>query len=718
MLLVDDDQAEVADRGEDRRARADADLRLAAAQALPLVEALAVGEGAVEDGEAVAEAGAEAGDGLRGEADLGDQDDRPAAAGERRLDRRQVDLGLARAGDAVEELLAGRVGLAVERRDEGVDGGLLLGEELRRVDRGGEAGGGGGAAHARIAGGDQAALGEPAQGRAVGADRGGQLRRRHLAALDQRLEHRPLLHPEPLAALQRRLAGGQDLGPQLGLRPHRAAGAAGPGPRRQHQREAARGRRAVLARHPEAELDQLRRGARLERLDRLREPLRRQLRGLGELDHDAEQPPRPERHPHQAADLEPLHRLRPAVVERPPQRAGSRQRLDLEDRHRGRGYGYRGTGAPARPGPIDKASANAAGSAYAAAREHEPQRGRDDHLPGAPLLARDPRLLPQRRRHRDRPRDHRQAGLQHDVGLHRRPRGPGADPAGRLHQTLGDDVLDHHPPPQHQARDHLAGDPGDAAGAGPERQLQPVGLPAGDADRRRRLRHRGERRRLRLHLLRRRRPGRAWSNGSTGRPARTSPGATGSASRRRLGSRAGSRGLRGRSLGREPFRMRLGQAEAAYGMALRVAASRSLAQVRADPAEDVGHLVRCVGDLPVGEAEDPEAGGGVGLVSLCACGPVGTGCGGSAGRRSRRPGRGRGSRSRPRSRGPSCFVSGTGRPAASARGRKRTSRSESESRKVWRSSSVASFFTPGSPCGRRAPGGASPGRRGRACPPR
>ena len=82
--------------------------------------------------------------------------------------------------------------------------------------------------------------------------------------------------------------------------------------------------------------------------------------------------------------------------------------------------------------------------------------------------------------------------------------------AGRLHQTLGDDLHDHQPPPQHQARDHLAGDPGDAAGAGPERQLQPVGLPAADADRRRRLRHRRERR-LRLHLLRRRRPARTSS---------------------------------------------------------------------------------------------------------------------------------------------------------------------------------------------------------------
>jgi hypothetical protein len=59
---------------------------------------------------------------------------------------------------------------------------------------------------------------------------------------------------------------------------------------------------------------------------------------------------------------------------------------------------------------------------------------------------------------------------------------------------------------QHQTRDLLAGDPGDPPGAGPERQLPPVGLPAPDADRRRRLRHRRDRR-LQLRLRRRRQSG-------------------------------------------------------------------------------------------------------------------------------------------------------------------------------------------------------------------
>jgi hypothetical protein len=55
--------------------------------------------------------------------------------------------------------------------------------------------------------------------------------------------------------------------------------------------------------------------------------------------------------------------------------------------------------------------------------------------------------------------------------------------------------------------------------------------------------------------------------------------------------------------------MRLWQAEAAYGMALRPADGRlSLRrEVRADAAEEVGDFVRCIGDLPVREAEDAQA---------------------------------------------------------------------------------------------------------------
>ena len=140
----------------------------------------------MEDGEAVAEAGAEARDGLRGEADLGDEDDRAPAAGERRLDRGQVDLGLARAGDPVQELLARAAGRPVERRDDGLDRARLLGQELRRLAR------------------------APREAPAA----------------------RPACRAAPFAH---------------------------PGPRRQDQPQAARGRRAVLARRPRGRADQLRR---------------------------------------------------------------------------------------------------------------------------------------------------------------------------------------------------------------------------------------------------------------------------------------------------------------------------------------------------------------------------------------------------------------------------------------------------------------------------
>ena len=61
VLLVDDDQAERAQRREHRRPRADDDVDVAAADALPLVVALAVGEAAVLDGDALAERAAERG---------------------------------------------------------------------------------------------------------------------------------------------------------------------------------------------------------------------------------------------------------------------------------------------------------------------------------------------------------------------------------------------------------------------------------------------------------------------------------------------------------------------------------------------------------------------------------------------------------------------------------------------------------------------------------
>ncbi len=172
----------------------------------------------------------------------------------------------------MEQQAALAAGSAVERGDDRVDRVLLLGKQVGALGGRGQRGAGGRPAQARAAGGDEAALLQALQGLAVGADRRGQLAARHLP-LPQSLQHRPLLDAEPAAAAQRLLPGRQDLRPQLELGADRAA--AGPGPRRQHQLQAARGRRAVLAGDPEAEPDQLRRGTGLERLDRLRQPLRR-----------------------------------------------------------------------------------------------------------------------------------------------------------------------------------------------------------------------------------------------------------------------------------------------------------------------------------------------------------------------------------------------------------------------------------------------------------
>jgi len=55
VLFVDDNQADALERGEHRRARADHDVDVGAADALPLIVALAVREAAVLDRHAVAE---------------------------------------------------------------------------------------------------------------------------------------------------------------------------------------------------------------------------------------------------------------------------------------------------------------------------------------------------------------------------------------------------------------------------------------------------------------------------------------------------------------------------------------------------------------------------------------------------------------------------------------------------------------------------------------
>jgi hypothetical protein len=125
VLFVDDDDAKVLHGGEDGGTGADNDVGLAAAETLPFVVALAGGEGAMQDGHAVAETGLEAPDGERGERDLGDQDDGAAPAGEGLGQSLEVDLGLAAAGDAVEQ--AAPVDMIFKSLGHAVESALLRG---------------------------------------------------------------------------------------------------------------------------------------------------------------------------------------------------------------------------------------------------------------------------------------------------------------------------------------------------------------------------------------------------------------------------------------------------------------------------------------------------------------------------------------------------------------------------------------------------------------
>ena len=222
----------------------------------------------------------------------------------------------------------------------------LFRQQLGRLGGGGEAGGAGGAAQARAAGRDQAALlsrrrvwrSEPTAAASSAADispaRSASSTARCLAPS----------RPPPLSASSpagRISARSSTLERTCGRRVPVPGGSTSCRPREgveQYSRATQRPSRTSSGR-----------GAGLQRLDRLGQPLRRQLRGLGQLDHDPEQPPRAEGDADDAADLQVLHRRRPAVVERAPQSAGGGQRLDPEDGHPARVWPA-GDGAASSPG--------------------------------------------------------------------------------------------------------------------------------------------------------------------------------------------------------------------------------------------------------------------------------------------------------------------------------------------------------------------------------
>ncbi len=104
VLLVDDDEARRRQRCEHRRARADDEARFAAIRASPRVESLALGDGRVQHGELFAEAVAQSAHELRRQADLRHEQQSLPAGRELRRDEPQVDLGLAAARHAVQQI--------------------------------------------------------------------------------------------------------------------------------------------------------------------------------------------------------------------------------------------------------------------------------------------------------------------------------------------------------------------------------------------------------------------------------------------------------------------------------------------------------------------------------------------------------------------------------------------------------------------------------------
>ena len=103
MLLVDDDEAEIGKRTEERRARAHHHAGRTRTNHIPLVEALARGKARMEHRHRVTETRAEATNSLRRERDLGHEHTGRATMCQNALDGGQIHLGLTRTGHAVDQ---------------------------------------------------------------------------------------------------------------------------------------------------------------------------------------------------------------------------------------------------------------------------------------------------------------------------------------------------------------------------------------------------------------------------------------------------------------------------------------------------------------------------------------------------------------------------------------------------------------------------------------
>ena len=103
VCLVDDDDSQIGEGREDRRARSNDDVDFVSLDPAPLVEALASGQPRMEHGDAIPEVSPEGGDELRSERNFGEEDQRAVSILEGRPNGADVDLGLAASCHAVED---------------------------------------------------------------------------------------------------------------------------------------------------------------------------------------------------------------------------------------------------------------------------------------------------------------------------------------------------------------------------------------------------------------------------------------------------------------------------------------------------------------------------------------------------------------------------------------------------------------------------------------
>ena len=132
MFFIDDDQAEIGQGRENGQAGAEHDARRTVERGAPVARARGLGQFAVQTGESgLRKAGGDARLQLRCQVDFRHQQQGLLSGRQRALDEAQIDLGLAAAGDAVQEIGAEGVVIRTTIGGDPVECGLLLCRERR-----------------------------------------------------------------------------------------------------------------------------------------------------------------------------------------------------------------------------------------------------------------------------------------------------------------------------------------------------------------------------------------------------------------------------------------------------------------------------------------------------------------------------------------------------------------------------------------------------------